>query len=99
MKSETRTLYSPRIADRLIPRLYRLAKAKGIPMTQLVDQLLTQALAAQNEPKHEHENVWRFCSTGTALSVAESPDNPPTPKQRRNAPRQTQNQDHELAYQ
>lgn len=37
-------MYSPRIAEDLIPRLYQAAKAKKMPMTQVVDEILRQAL-------------------------------------------------------
>lgn len=61
MHSPTRTLYSPKIADHLIPQLYRLARARGIPMTRLVDQLLTQALATEYD-----------CQEALGLLVAET---------------------------
>ncbi len=38
-------MYHPKIREDLILRLYRLAKARGIPMTRLVSQLLESALA------------------------------------------------------
>ena len=37
-------MYKPKIRDDLIPRLYRLAKARRIPMTRLVSELLEEAL-------------------------------------------------------
>lgn len=40
-------MYSPKIKPDLIPLLYRLGKARGIPMTTLVHRLLVKAL--QNE--------------------------------------------------
>lgn len=39
-------MYSPRIREDLIPPLYRLAKARGVPMTRLVSDILAAALAA-----------------------------------------------------
>ncbi len=39
-------MYSPRIRETLIPPLYRLAKARRVPMTRLVSDLLAAALAA-----------------------------------------------------
>ncbi len=39
-------MYSPRIREDLIPPLYRLAKARGVPMTRLVSEILAAALAA-----------------------------------------------------
>ena len=37
-------MYSPRIREDLIPRLYHAAKAKRIPMTALVNRILEKAL-------------------------------------------------------
>ena len=39
-------MYSPQIREDLIPPLYRLAKARRIPMTRLVSDILAAALAA-----------------------------------------------------
>lgn len=51
-------MYSPRIAEYLIPRLYEAAKARRIAMTKLVHELLVRGLDQmmeeerdQNEPK------------------------------------------------
>ncbi len=38
-------MYQPKIRDDLIQRLYHLAKAQGMPMTRLVNQLLTEGIA------------------------------------------------------
>ncbi|MFO1490538.1 MAG: hypothetical protein U1F77_06425 [Kiritimatiellia bacterium] len=37
-------MYSPAIVPGLIPVLYRLGKARGVPMTTLVSELLFDAL-------------------------------------------------------
>ena len=37
-------MYSPKIREDLIPRLYRLARADEVPMTRLVNQLLEQGI-------------------------------------------------------
>jgi len=37
-------MYQPKIKEELIPQLYRLAKARGVPMTRLVSDLLESAL-------------------------------------------------------
>ena len=37
-------MYTPKIRDDLIPRLYRAAKARKAPMTKLVSTLLETAL-------------------------------------------------------
>ena len=42
-------MYSPKISEELIPLLYRLAKAKAMPMTRLVNGLLSAALDSQRE--------------------------------------------------
>ncbi len=39
-------MYSPQIRAELIPPLYRLAKARRVPMTRLVSEILAAALAA-----------------------------------------------------
>jgi hypothetical protein len=44
-------MYSPKIDEKLIPVLYRTAKAEGIPMTELVNRLLTDALVRENPPQ------------------------------------------------
>lgn len=49
-----RNLYSPRLSDDVVRRLYREAKRRGLPMTRLADLLLRQSLpeesAASTEP-------------------------------------------------
>jgi hypothetical protein len=37
-------MYSPKISEQYIPVLYHLAKSKGIRMTHLVNQILSEAL-------------------------------------------------------
>ena len=37
-------IYQPKIREDLIPRLYRMARMRGIPMTALVSELLEAAL-------------------------------------------------------
>jgi hypothetical protein len=53
--------YSPRIDRDLVSRLYHEAQRRGIPMTQLVDQLLRTALpeeaqstVAREEPRQDY---------------------------------------------
>lgn len=43
-------MYSPQISNTLIPILYRLGRVQRIPMTRLVDHLLTKALATETLP-------------------------------------------------
>jgi len=52
-------LYSPKIAEDLIPVLYRIAKAKRKPMTQVVSEILKDALAQEIELQqaNEHKSV------------------------------------------
>lgn len=40
-------MYSPKIAENLIPTLYRLGLAQGKPMTQLVDEAIRAYLQQQ----------------------------------------------------
>jgi hypothetical protein len=44
-EKERRDMYQPKSRDDLIPRLYRLAKALGIPMTRLVNHILEHGIA------------------------------------------------------
>jgi len=37
-------VYSPKIKEDLIPKLYRVAKEEGLAMTKLVDQIIRDAL-------------------------------------------------------
>lgn len=37
---ERKTMYSPKIDDVLIPRIYRMALARKIPMTKLVNRII-----------------------------------------------------------
>ena len=40
-------MYSPKIPERLIPALYRLARARGKPMTKIVAEALEAYLTSQ----------------------------------------------------
>ena len=42
--SQQRTLYSPRLENELIRRLYREARRQGRPMTLVLDQIVRTAL-------------------------------------------------------
>ncbi len=48
-------MYSPRIAEDLIPLLYRVAKARRVPMTVLVSEILRRAL--ENERKEMKDDT------------------------------------------
>lgn len=41
-------MYSPKIPERLIPALYRLARSRGQPITKIVAEALEAYLASQN---------------------------------------------------
>ena len=45
-------MYSPKISETLIPRIYRVAKSAGIPMTQWVNRVIEQALP-ETDAVHE----------------------------------------------
>lgn len=42
-------MYSPKIRDDLIPRIYRAANEAGIPMTKWVNRVVEQALSNPDE--------------------------------------------------
>ncbi len=42
-------MYSPKISEKLIPRLYRMARKKGIPMTKLVNEIIDAYLQQHKE--------------------------------------------------
>jgi hypothetical protein len=46
-------MYSPKIDEELIPRLYRLRKLKKIPMTRLVNGILENALSELEKEQNE----------------------------------------------
>ncbi len=48
-------MYSPKINEELIPRLYRLRKLKKIPMTRLVNEILRSMLPALEEEERKKE--------------------------------------------
>jgi hypothetical protein len=49
------SMYSPKIDEELIPRLYRLRKLKKIPMTRLVNGILRSMLPALEEEERKKE--------------------------------------------
>lgn len=42
--------YSPKISENLISPLYHLAKSKKIPMTKLVNEILSEHLSLELQP-------------------------------------------------
>jgi hypothetical protein len=51
-------MYSPKIDEELIPRLYRLRKLKKIPMTRLVNGILENALRELEKDEPEMANTF-----------------------------------------
>ncbi len=50
-------MYSPKIRDELIPKIYEIARAKGIRMTTLVNEIIEKALGEiNNNPSDEGNN-------------------------------------------
>ncbi len=50
-------MYSPKIDEELIPRLYRLRKLKKMPMTRLVNEMLRTVLSEMEEEERKKEIV------------------------------------------
>ena len=46
-------MYSPKIKPELIPRIYETAKARGIHMTTLVNEILRKALDGMKNTENE----------------------------------------------
>ena len=51
-------MYTPKIDEELIPRLYRLRKLKRIPMTRLVNGILENALLELEKEEAEMANTF-----------------------------------------
>ena len=50
-------MYNPKIRDELIPKIYEIARAKGIRMTTLVNEIIEKALdEINNTPSNEGNN-------------------------------------------
>jgi hypothetical protein len=45
-------MYSPKIKETLVPRIYRVAKSAGLPMTKWVNHVIEQALP-ETDAVHE----------------------------------------------
>ncbi len=50
-------MYSPKIKEDLIAKLYQKAKVGGVPMTKLVDQILRSALNGKKNTKGKGNEV------------------------------------------
>jgi hypothetical protein len=55
MKGRLR-MYSPKIREDLIPKIYRVAKGAKVAMTEWVNQVIEQALAETGEPADQETN-------------------------------------------
>jgi hypothetical protein len=60
-------MYSPKISERLIPPLYRLARTRGQHMTTVVNEVLAAYLAVQ-----DLHGVATVDSSAAALSVEDA---------------------------
>ncbi len=52
-------MYSPRIKPELIPRLYEIAKTRGIHMTTLVNDVLRKALDEMKYVENKQSNKFK----------------------------------------
>lgn len=52
-----RTLYSPRLSDNVIRKLYREGQRRKMPMTRLADELITTALSKVQSTPDQQTNV------------------------------------------
>lgn len=57
-------MYSPRIREDLIPRLYRIAKARRIPMTRFVNGIVERELDAIERAV---DRTNRVCEEGSSF--------------------------------
>ena len=68
-------MYSPKIRDDLIPVIYRLARAKGVRMTALVNQILVNAvneltvIQGKEEKRHEADKHDRGIGEAKAFEM------------------------------
>ena len=61
-------MYSPKVDEELVPVLYRLAKERKMPMTKLVNGIISQALATNSLPVGKQGP----CQTGAFTPQADS---------------------------
>jgi hypothetical protein len=62
-------MYSPKIDEELIPRLYRLRKFKKMPMTRLVNDILRSGLPALEEEERKKEIACSNIETANARTT------------------------------
>lgn len=48
-------MYSPKIAEELVPHLYRWAKSEGVKMTFLVNRILKNEIEKNQRKEQTHE--------------------------------------------
>jgi hypothetical protein len=48
-------MYSPKIREELIPKLWRLARTRKVPMTKLVNGFIEEALVGEDIPETVEE--------------------------------------------
>ena len=61
-------MYSPKINEEFIPALYRLAKERKKPMTQLVNGIISQYLADQRKEDPDVSDNRHSGATSAGLS-------------------------------
>ena|SRR5437660_8917673 len=62
------SMYSPKISEELIPRIYRAAKEEKIPMTRWVNEAVARALPGS--PQEKTDNVESIESASSDQAVA-----------------------------
>ena len=55
-RKEVNVMYSPKIAEDLIPALYNLSKEKGKPMTSVVDEILRERVVTYKKSKTQKDS-------------------------------------------
>ncbi len=55
-------MYSPKIDERLVPLLYKMAKSRGMPMTILVNQMLGRFIKREKTITTQHNKGGKYDS-------------------------------------
>jgi hypothetical protein len=63
-------MYSPKIAEDLVSRMYHLAKARKIPMTRFVDKIIREGLVVNDLPVPDARTLEVRNSTSEPRSAA-----------------------------
>lgn len=61
-------MYSPKIDEELIPRIYRLGKLKKTPMTRMVNEILQRGLSEMEEKERDNGNPLLNPSSAVAVN-------------------------------